>query len=265
MSSRYIHVTVALSTALLAGCASGPQFKQPPAEAIRATSALVSEAMPTSAQKFGATSIDQTYFAVGGATGSLAVGLAFGAIGALANAAYVTSVNESRAEKITEVTSTDLAKLLRKQVPSLNAAVPDAATAYKLTPAGNIWFKSDTEYWLGCTIAVELPQADGSTAWSGRYASVVDGLFDAARPGDNAKAVAGLASCLQTAYGLFQDHISGKLGPFEQRTVSSPSIDGKRTIDSIYQVAVSRLPDHVFINDGLGVAELRSAEITQIK
>jgi hypothetical protein len=84
----------------LFGCATIVP-KEPPAAA--SGDARVANRLPTDAEVYAATPLKNSYFGASGATGSAAVGVAFGVLGVLANVAYINSENSKRAAPLTDL------------------------------------------------------------------------------------------------------------------------------------------------------------------
>lgn len=254
-------LVTALASPLLSGCVAAPALKQPPV-ATAPTGAFVSDTLPTGPQKYTYTNLDGTYFGASGGSGSAAVGLLLGPIGVAANVAHINSVNRQRVAPLGALTSQNLAGLLKQELA--NAGADTATSGYKLTPAANVAFTSDTAYVLGCTITAELPAANGAKPWAARYAIHVDGQFDSRHAADTDAAIAALAPCLRSAYGVFRQHVEARPGTFETRVVTIRTVQG-RTLDQKLQVATAALPGKVLVNDFQGVAELRAADVVKVQ
>ena len=265
MSRLLDRAVVTLALAALGGCVSPPQPKQVPPDGAATNGSLVSDARPTSAQKYAATDLEGTYFGASGATGSLGVGLLLGPLGVAANVAYINSKNQEMARPLAPLTSQDLGAVLRREVPALADPGGRAPGAFRLTPAAQLFFTSDTTYRLTCTVTVELPQAAGAPPWAARYGVNVEGTFDSAAAGDTARATSALGPCLRDAHALFAEHVSGKLGAFETRTLTRRAFNGNGTFDQQVTVAVSGLPSKVLINDFLGVMQVHPGDVVRIK
>lgn len=260
-----LFLTTTVCSLLLSGCSVSPPLKQVPSTIHSTSNSFISNELPSSTQKYASTNIEGTYFGVSGASGSVAVGLLFGPIGVAANVAHVNSVNKERVAPLTNLTSQNLSKILSQEISTIQSGNDRSSASYKITPAANLYFKSNNAYFLGCTITAELTQTNGTKPWKARYAIPVEGIFDSSSASDTIKASGALAPCLHNAYELFNEHITGKLGVFDKRTVTNQTIDDKKTTDQILQVAVSKLPEKILVNDTWGVFELRRSEITQIK
>lgn len=264
MSNKPSSALAALCAVLLAGCVTPLPFKEVPPASPPASSFFVSDTQPTSAQKYSYTSLEGTYFGSSGGSGSLAVGLMFGLVGVMANVAYTHSVNRKRAVPLAALTSQDLAKILNQQLSMISDTGVRSSQAFKLTPAANVAFNTDTAYELGCAVTAELPPDAGRPAWNARYAVAVNGVFDSSHGDDTTAASNALGPCLLEAYKLFKDHVEGKIGPFELRTITMHPAGGKDVVLPV-QVAVSQLPARVIIHDYLGLNEMRASEVTQAK
>lgn len=259
-----LFLTTATFSLLLSGCSISPSLKQLPTTALSTTSSFISNELPNNTQKGAGTNIEGTYFGVSGASGSVAVGLFLGPIGVAANVAYVNSVNKERAIPLTNLTSLNLAKILNQEVSTIQIEKNRPSASYKIIPAANLYFKSDKTYLVNCSITVELTD-NGTKSWVARYSIPVEGLFDSSSVNDTNKAINSLAPCLHSAYEVFNEHINGKLGKFDKKTITNNKIDSDGTITQTFQVAVSKLPEKVLVNDMWGIVELRRSEIVNIQ
>jgi hypothetical protein len=232
----------------LSGCVSVPAIKPPPPTRLQISQVFVSSTLPSAAEKYSATDIPGTYFGASGASGSLAVGLLFGVIGAAANAAYVAKENRAHGDSLPKLTSINLADFLSAEFP----AHPSNG-GYELTPSANIYFETDTTYVLSCTVTAKAVAKD----WNARYTVAMNGVFDSKNDQDTVEAIRKLEPCVQDAAKLFVEQAEGKLGPFEKRTVTAPRADGKGDVAAVYNVDVSALPSHIIVSDRMGVVQFR--------
>lgn len=255
-----------ISVVFLSGCATPTPLviKQPPQVSF-SSGAYISQRLPTVQETLSNTLIPGTYFGVAGTTGSSTVGVLFGALGALANKTYIDTENKSRATPLEKVASINLADLIVEKNPSIKISNSSENTGFELIPAANFYFKNENLYWLTCTVTAKAPKVDGKELWSARYAVAVEGIFDAKQPQDVIKAKDSLSECINTSYDLFVDHTSGILGPFETKTLSINSIDGKSVIKEQWLVSTPKLPDRVIVNDIYGVVQFRRSEIKDVQ
>ena len=250
--------TGALIALALSSCATLPVPKAPPPDHAPSSASSVSQVLPNAGQKYSATDISGTYFGVTGASGSVAVGVAFGVIGVLANVAYINAENKSRASHLTDLTSTNLSTGLANELSMDSHGIE---SSYVLTPSANIFFKNKTEYLLTCNLTARQLKS----GWQARYAVAIDGTYDSAKLGDTEIAKSKIISCVHDAAKLFTQHVEGALGPFEKRNITSAWLNGKGDVTFPYLVATTTLPDRVIINDYLGIVQLRRNEVKAIQ
>jgi hypothetical protein len=248
-----------LVSVALVGCATIVP-KEPPTAS--AGDIRVSTRMPADAEIHAATPLKNSYFGASGATGSAAVGVAFGVLGVLANVAYINSENAKRAAPLTELTSMNLGKLLEGNTPKPLSAGGESS-GYELVPSGQLIFRSPTTYVMACSITVhrKTPQV-----WQARYIVALDTLHDAEKAEDTARARASMPACLNTAQALFRDHISRTLGATEKKmlTMANPA-DPTKTFTYQQDIIVSALPGKVIVHDGLGLIQMRPSDVVEVK
>lgn len=264
---RLRNTATLLAAITLSSCATQPMtltLKHPPVQPLRSTDAFISDRLPTQAEAQAYTLLEGKYFGSSGASGSLAAGLLFGPLGVAANVAYINSENTRRTTPLKVVADLNLAKLLSEQVAALPAGPRGERTSYELIPAANFYFKSDTSYWLTCVLTADLPQP-GQASWRARYAVATEGSFDSSSSSDTQRAADAVAPCLRDAYQLFVDHVSGSVGTFEPRTISTKRIDGQGTVDEVWNVAIGSLPGRIIANDVSGLVQFRKSELVSVR
>jgi hypothetical protein len=252
----------------LSGCAGGaPQIKQAPPGGGTSTSihAFVADRMPTDVEKHARTSLPNSYFGAGGASGSLALGLLLGPIGVIGNSAYVDSENSKNANKLPELISVNLADILKRVAPILMDNQIMASGSYELVPAASINFMSSSSYSLTCMLNAKLPTGDPANPWMARYAVSVEGVFQVANSVDTQKAMGMFGDCLKDAHAMFEAHVGGNIGTFRTRTVTSVKVDNTGTIDQQLLVADSALPEKVIVNDYFGLVRLSSSSVIRVQ
>lgn len=130
-----------------------------------------------------------------------------------------------------------------------------------MVPSATLFFTDKTSDYMGCAVTAHQPAGK----WQARHAVAVEGLRVSTDATDTGSAKAALGPCLKRAHELFAGHVDGTLRGFEQRTVTSPRIDGKGNVDMTMQVAVTALPDRVIAQDFLGLSQLRKDQVVGIK
>ena len=252
------HLLLALAiTASLSACVTAPALKTAPPQGMKATDSVVVSTLPTAQEKF-ATDLPGTYFGASGASGSLTVGVLFGMIGAVANAAYVIHENRERAKPLNQLTSVNLAEPLMQDFQNTNPATTDS---FQLFPSASIFFTSKTDYMLACNVTAK----QRATNWQARYTVAMEGTFDATKPNDTAVAADKVRKCIHDAGQLFVDHADGKFDAFEKRTIVSRRIDGKGDSAIPYILATSALPERIVVINSLGLVQLRKSEVKSMQ
>ncbi|HVK55047.1 MAG TPA: hypothetical protein VM532_08470 [Burkholderiales bacterium] len=236
---------------MLTGCVSVVPLAPPPGASPKAA-ARVADRLPTDGEKW-ATSLPNSYFGAIGASGSVGVGLLFGPLGVLANAAYVDAKNKENSVALADLTAVNLGEILKSVV---GAPSPGEAEGYVLVPAGIITFKGDESYRISCVITATYAQ---SPNWRARYLVQPEGFYDIKDPTAKAKVVESLTSCLDGAYKLFTAHVTGAEGTYTTRTVRHPTFALRLPVQD------AALPHRVIGNDGIGLMEFRKSDVVGVE
>lgn len=240
--------------AALSGCASITPLTPPPGDSGPGRKVSISGRLPSDGEKWAAaTSIPGTYFGVSGGSGIPIFGL-FGVIGASANQLLIQSANAKLGASVSALTTANLAELLR-DVSGLEIKEGAHTNEYRLTPAARLYFVNEQRFYLSCILNVEYDA--GAAQWKAIYDVNPDAMHSTT---DGPEAViVTLKTCLTDAHVLFTEHVSGSLGPTQNRTVK---VIGMTITAPTHTTA---LPSRVIVNYGFGVQQIRRSAVLAVE
>jgi len=244
---------------LLSACASITPKMPPEATAGAVPTAYLANRMPTPREKFAMHSVENSYFGVTDARGSLPLGLLLGPIGVAANMAYVRGESERRSDEVKSLLALDAGALLLAEVPDLRSAADAANDGRRLEviPAAALIFVADDTFQFICFVNVVMFE-NATETWRARYGVNAEGKFNVTSPDLSGTMTAELSACLKRAYGLFRAHFAGGLGPFRDYAIETTDL-------TLYMpIYESGLPARVIGNDGIGLIELRRSGVRKL-
>jgi len=133
---------------LLSACASITPKMPPAATAGAVPTVYLANRMPTPREKFAIHSVENSYFGVTDARGSLLLGLLLGPIGVAANMAHVRGESERRSDEVKSLLALDAGALLRAESPDLRSATDaaDGGRRLEVIPAATLTFVADDTF-----------------------------------------------------------------------------------------------------------------------
>jgi hypothetical protein len=246
-----------LVAGVLAGCASVQPISAPP-NSPAPIRAHISLRLPTLQEKFGAaTDLPNSYFGVSGAQGSVILGL-FGPLGMLANMAHVQSTNEKAAPAFAQLSSMNLADVLREVDGNLRVSRVPHSGEYSIVPAGRIVILDERKFVVTCLLNVEY-NANTDKPWRAYYEVNPDVVFEITDSQHKSAVASTLRRCFQTAMGNFYSHIDGTIGGARLMDIKLSNATLRMP------VYVGKLPGRVIGNNGFGLQEFKPSEILKVE
>jgi hypothetical protein len=251
---HHIHRYFALLCALVALLSLGAAVaapKEPPAEYRVGTPVYISPALPPDKLKSAQYSVPNSYFGVTSpSSGSLALGILLGPLGALINAESQRTAGQNASSGMS-ILSEDLAAMLSGIRPSYakQPSAPDGAPYYVLTPAATFYYTTDKAFAVNCILQAQVSRGS-ENLWTSRY--VINRMKEYSRddPALGQQLKDDLTQCFSSALSLFELHKEKGASILRDYDVDF----GARTRE--VPVVDSLLPERLVYFDGLGLFDL---------
>ncbi len=213
------------------------------------TARIATRPLVTTEVYLNGTPVDGTHTAVAGGRGSLAVGLLFGPVGVLANAAHAEELNKKRAVPLDGFAHADTVGTLAA-IRQASQPAPQGTRAYELMPIVTATFEDDKTFHVSCMITASLPDPNGKRPWRARYSVDTPGSYDATSQASIDQAGAAVSPCLAEANRLFEGHARGAMQLGE---TAKPVVINGRTVQ--LRVVDAEYPTHSIVPDMAGIME----------